>query len=83
MTLSNENKQYLLSIAKSTWAFFETYLNEKNNYLITDNYQEGRKQKTVSRTSSTNIGLSLLAVISSYDLDFITLEKTIELLKKI
>ena len=82
-TLSNENKQYLLSIAKSTWAFFETYLNEKNNYLITDNYQEGRKQKTVSRTSSTNIGLSLLAVISSYDLGFITLEKTIELLKKI
>ena len=82
-TLNEENKKYLLNIAKSTWAFFESYLNEKNNYLITDNYQEGRKQKTVSRTSSTNIGLSLLAVISSYDLGFITLEKAIDLLKKI
>ena len=82
-TINKENKEYLLNIAKTTWQFFETYLNEKHNYLIPDNYQEGRKQKVVSRTSSTNIGLSLLAVISAYDLKFITLEHTVDLLKKI
>ena len=61
----------------------EFNLNEENNYLITDNFQEDRKQKIVDRTSSTNIGLSLLAVISSYDLKFINLEKTLNLINKI
>ena len=37
-----------------------------------DNFQEDRKQKYVDRTSSTNIGLSLLAVITGIDLEFIT-----------
>src|SRR5699024_5269687 len=48
-----------------------------------DNYQEDRKPVIVSRTSSTNIGLSLLAVISSYDLKFENLEDTLNLLEKI
>ena len=73
--LNQEETQYILQIAKSTWEFFSKYINKEYNYLITDNYQENRKQKTVARTSSTNIGLSLLAVMSSYDLKFITLEE--------
>ena len=81
--LNNEEKAYVLEIGKKTWDFFEKYLTEENNYLIPDNYQEDRKEKTVSRTSSTNIGLSLLAVISAYDLQYITLEKAIDFLSKI
>ena len=81
--LNNEEKAYVLEIGKKTWDFFEKYLTEENNYLIPDNYQEDRKEKTVSRTSSTNIGLSLLAVISAYDLQYITLEKAIDCLSKI
>ena len=48
--------------------------NLKYSYLIPDNYQEGRKPLVVPRTSSTNIGLSMLAVISSYDLGFANLK---------
>ena len=81
--LNKEEKEYVLEIGKKTWDFFETYLTEENNYLIPDNYQEDRKEKVVPRTSSTNIGLSLLAVISAYDLKYINLEKTIDLLSKI
>lgn len=81
--LNSEEKAYILEIGKRTWDFFETYLTEENNYLIPDNYQEDRKVKIVPRTSSTNIGLSLLAVISAYDLQYITLEKAIDLLSKI
>ena len=81
--LNEEEKEYILEIGKRTWSFFETYLTEENNYLIPDNYQEARKEKIVPRTSSTNIGLSLLAVISAYDLKYISLEKAIDLLKKI
>ncbi|MBR3003152.1 MAG: hypothetical protein IKF38_06355 [Clostridia bacterium] len=81
--LNKEQKEYVLDTAKRTWSFFENYLNEENNYLITDNYQEDRKEKTVPRTSSTNIGLSMLAVISAYDLKFIDLDKCIEFLGNI
>ncbi len=81
--LRDEEKEYILEIGKRTWEYFETYLTEENNYLIPDNYQEDRKEKIVLRTSSTNIGLSLLAVISAYDLHYIELEKAMDLLKNI
>lgn len=80
--LSKDEREYVLEIGKRTWDFFETYLIEENNYLIPDNYQEDRKEKIVPRTSSTNIGLSLLAVISACDLQYITLEKALDLLGK-
>lgn len=79
--LSNEEIEYVLEIAKKTWEYFETYINKQNNYLPPDNYQEDRKGKIVNRTSSTNIGLGLMSIISAYDLGFITLEKTIEMLQ--
>ena len=81
--LNKEDKEYINKIAKSTWSFFKDYLTKENNYLIIDNYQEDRKNLIVPRTSSTNIGLSLLAVITSYDLKFENLEDTVFLLEKI
>lgn len=81
--INDNDKKYVLDIAKRTWKYFETYLNKETNYLIPDNYQEVRKEKIVYRTSSTNIGLSILAVISAYDLEFINYKKTLELLENI
>ena len=79
----DEDKEYLEKIAKQTWDFFETYINEDNNYLMIDNYQEDREKKIVNRTSSTNIGLEILAVISAYDLGFINYKKAISLIRNI
>lgn len=81
--VSKEDKQYILQIGKKTWEFFNEFLNKENNYLIPDNYQLDRKEKIVPRTSSTNIGLSLLAVISAYDLQYIDINKCLELLNNI
>jgi len=81
--LNQKEREYVFQIGKKTWEFFKDYLTEENNYLIPDNYQEDRKEKIVQRTSSTNIGLSLLAVISAYDLKYITIGQTIDLLKNI
>ncbi len=78
--LDKTEKEYLLEIGEKTWKFFKKYINKENNYLITDNYQEDRKEKIVNRTSSTNIGLSILAIISSYDLKYANFEETIDLL---
>ncbi len=79
--LNDDEKQYVLEIGEKTWKFFEKYLKSEYNYLIPDNYQEDRKEKIVYRTSSTNIGLSLIAVISAYDLNFINWDKCYELLE--
>ena len=81
--LTQKEQEYVLEIGRKTWSFFEKYLNEENNYLIPDNYQEDRKNKIVRRTSSTNIGLSMLAVISAHDLGYIESRKALETLKDI
>ena len=81
--LDNQDKKYVMEIGKKTREFFSQYLTKENNYLITDNYQEDRKEKIVPRTSSTNIGLSLLAVISAYDLKYINLDECLEMLVNI
>lgn len=78
--LNTKEKEYILNIARNTWRFFKDILVEEYNYLPPDNYQEDRKEKLVDRTSSTNIGLGLLAAMSSYDLGFEKLENTIDLI---
>ena len=80
--INKQDKEYCLEIAKKTWRFFEENINEENNFLPPDNYQEDRKEKVAHRTSPTNIGLGLLAVCSSYDLGFISLDNAIELIRK-
>ena len=80
--LVDKDKQYVLEVGKRTWQFFKDYLVKENNYLPPDNHQEDRKPKAIKRTSSTNIGLALLAVISSYDLGYETQKNTLELLNK-
>ncbi|MBR3697749.1 MAG: hypothetical protein IKM97_05795 [Clostridia bacterium] len=48
-----------------------------------DNYQEDRDKKIVNRTSSTNIGLELLSIVSSYDLGYINYKNAIKLISKV
>ena len=76
--ISEEEKEYVRNLGKETWEFFKNYLTEENHYLPPDNYQEDRNPVIVSRTSSTNIGLGMLAVISSYDLGYESLEDTVK-----
>ena len=81
--LDKKEKEYVKEIGQKTWEFFEIYLNKENNYLIPDNYQEDRREKVVPRTSSTNIGLSMLAIISAYDMNYIKKEEAMEKLKNV
>ncbi len=81
--ISIENKRYLLTLAEETWNYFKDGINKENNYLISDNYQLDRKNKSVTRTSSTNIGLEIMSIISATDMQFISEEEAISLLKKV
>ncbi|MDD4282180.1 MAG: glucoamylase family protein [Bacilli bacterium] len=81
--IDDENKKYLNDIAVKTWNFFEDQLTEENNYLIPDNYQLNRDIKEDIKTSPTNIGMSLISIISAHELEFIDLEKSIHLIKNV
>lgn len=71
-TLNEKETGQVRQLAKDTWNFFDTMLAEDTNWLIPDNYQLNREQKTDYKTSPTNIGYSMTAVISAAELGFIT-----------
>lgn len=81
--LDEKSRENVEGVAKRIWSFFEDHLTEANHYLIPDNYQENREQKADLRTSSTNIGFSLLSVICSYELQFISKEEALTYIEKI
>ena len=70
--LSEKETGEIRQLANDTWHFFDTLITEENNWLIPDNYQLNRENKTDYKTSPTNIGYSLIAVVSAAKLGFIT-----------
>ncbi len=72
-TLDASQTAFLRTAARRTWAFFERFVSAENNWLPPDNFQEQPVAKIAHRTSSTNIGLGLLANLSAYDLGYISL----------
>ena len=83
LRLKQTEKKEVMELASRTWNFFEKNLTKDNHYLIPDNYQEERKRQTTTNTSSTNIGLSMLAIISAFDLKLISKKEMITYLKNI
>ncbi len=76
--INKKEEKELLDIAYRTWKFFDSTMIKSYNYLPTDNYQDSRRPKIVTRTSSTNIGFGLQAIMNAKDLEFITLNDSIE-----
>lgn len=81
--LTEIEKANVLDIANRTWQFFDTYTSKENNYLMPDNFDDARKEIITNHTSSTNIGLSMITVISAYNLNFINEKECIEKLNNI
>lgn len=76
--LTLEQITFLQSLARKTWAFFEIFVGEEDNWLPPDNYQEDPVGMVAHRTSPTNIGLSLLANLAAYDFGYICAGQLIE-----
>jgi len=57
--------------ARRTWRFFECFVTEADHMLPPDNFQETPRPVLAHRTSPTNIGLYLLAVVSARDFGWI------------
>ena len=81
--LGDEEKEEIKDIAVRTWRYFDDLLVEESNYLIPDNFQFNRDKKIDYKTSPTNVGFSLVSVVSAAELGIINNEKAVNLITHI
>jgi len=79
---SANDRLLLRVIARQTWNYFESFVNDESNWLPPDNHQEVPNALTAHRTSPTNIGLYILSLISACDFGFIGTIKFMKLLAR-
>jgi cyclic beta-1,2-glucan synthetase len=71
--LLDDERRELRRIARNTWHFFDTFVNDTGHWLPPDNYQEVPKGQIAYRTSPTNMGLYLLSALSAHDFGYTSL----------
>jgi cyclic beta-1,2-glucan synthetase len=71
--LTTEQRQQLRILAQRTWLFYERFVGPDDHWLPPDHFQETPRGLVAHRTSPTNIGLYLLAVLAARDLGYIGL----------
>jgi cellobiose phosphorylase len=81
--LSDEQLALLRKIARKTWAYFEDFVESKNNWLSPDNYQEDPPNGVAERTSPTNMAMGLTSNIVAFDLGYIDVLQLVERLDRI
>ncbi len=69
--LSPGESRSLRLLARRTWRFFETFVNEEEHFLPPDNFQEDPEPVVAHRTSPTNMGLYLLSTMAAHDFGWI------------
>lgn len=69
--VTEKDADELGKIARKTWRYFEEFAGSENNDLAPDNYQQEPYRGIAARTSPTNIGLGLLAVLTARDMGYI------------
>ena len=63
---------FLRRLARRTWRFFDDLVGPDSNWLPPDNTQLALRIEVAQRTSPTNIGLWLTALLSARDFGYIT-----------
>ena len=80
--LSEDDRAYLLEVARATWAYFEQLDLEEDHGLPPDNYQENPTPLVAHRTSPTDIGMALLSALAAHDLGLLATEKMLVRLER-
>ena len=80
LDISKADTLALRLAARQTWSFFEKFVTAAENHLPPDNFQESPKGEIAHRTSPTNIGLYLNAVLAARDFGWIGTLETIDVL---
>ncbi len=80
--LSDRQLQFLEKLSRQTWRYFEVFVTAEENWLPPDNFQEHPVPVVASRTSPTNIGMSLLANLAAYDFGYSSAAQLIDRTRK-
>jgi cellobiose phosphorylase len=70
--LTLDQRVFLRAAARRTWRYFADFVGPRDNWLPPDNFQEYPAQAIASRTSPTNMGMSLLADLVAIDFGYLT-----------
>ena len=70
--LGVDQEVFLRTAARRTWRYFADFVGPQDNWLPPDNFQEYPAPAIASRTSPTNIGMSLLADLAAIDFGYLT-----------
>lgn len=76
--LSDEDTKFLRKVARKTWRYFDELVGSKTHWMPPDNYQTVLNVEIAERTSPTNIGFWLLALVSAYDCKYISCDELID-----
>lgn len=80
--LSKEDINTLRRISRKTWAYYEDFAGEEDNYLPPDNFQEVPENGLAHRTSPTNIGFLLISILSAKDFGYISIIDLVDYMGK-
>jgi cellobiose phosphorylase len=80
--ISAKQLDYLSTLTRKTWRYFETFAGLQDNWLPADNYQEEPREAVAHRTSPTNIGLLLLSNLGAYDTGYLCMGQLIDRTRK-
>ncbi|MFA6015467.1 MAG: glucoamylase family protein [Gallionellaceae bacterium] len=72
LALNGDQRTFLRLAARKTWRYFADFASVKDNWLPPDNFQEYPAAAVATRTSPTNIGMSLLANLTAYDFGYLS-----------
>lgn len=75
--LELDDEEFLRDITRRIFAYYEDFINEENNYLAPDNYQESPYKGIAYRTSPTNIGMGLISNLVAYDMGYLSIGEMI------
>ena len=82
LRLSRHQQEFLEKLSRRTWRYFETFVTAQENWLPPDNFQEYPAPTIASRTSPTNIGVSLLADLTAYDFGYCSAARALDRIRK-
>ncbi|MGI6701688.1 MAG: GH36-type glycosyl hydrolase domain-containing protein [Christensenellales bacterium] len=72
--LTDDRRATLMYYAEDMYRYFDNFIKADNNYLVPDNYQVYPYKGARQTTSPSNIGLSILAIISAFELELVTIK---------
>ena len=76
-----EDRDALRLAARRTWLYFEAFVTVEDNCLPPDNFQEDPQPFLARRTSPTNIGVYLCAILAARDFGWIGAAESLERLE--